>query len=97
MITTLKVLAYRYKVKPDARMAEKYEADALHDPRARTIWYDPGVGTRPENDIMHEVFESAKWQMDYSDKELPHQMLTALASVVCAVLHDNREFTRMFL
>ena len=49
---------------------------------------------RPENDFMHECFEALRWQLDI---EMKHPDLTALANGVCSVLHDNPEFTRMFL
>jgi len=44
---------------------------------------------------MHEVFESLKWQMEL--ESLDHDVLTALANGVCAVLRDNPEFTKLFL
>lgn len=49
---------------------------------------------RPENDLLHEVVEALRWQLDI---EMKHPDLTSLANGLCAVLHDNPELTRMFL
>jgi len=97
VIKKIKVLAYEYKVKQAERMAERFDADAQHDPVEGVIWFDSRLKNRPENDIMHEVFESIKWQLEYDKDKFSHQVLTAVSNMVCAVLRDNPEFTRMFL
>lgn len=95
MITHIKVMPYRYRVEFTPGLRTRSDAAALHDHETITILVDEALKHQhPENDIMHEVFESLKWQMDL---RLPHSVLSSLSTGVCTVLRDNPEFTRMFL
>jgi len=92
----LRVIAYEYAVTyEDNLTALSGDAVAEHQPFLGTIKLDSLCrGNRPENDIMHEAFESIKWQLEL---ELAHKDLTAMANAVCQVLRDNPQFTELFL
>jgi hypothetical protein len=91
----LRILAYIFDVFFREGIGTFSDDIAHMDPYKGEIEVDSLCrNNRPENDFMHEVFESLKWQLEI---DLRHKDLTALANGLCAVLHDNPEFTRMFL
>jgi hypothetical protein len=92
----LKVLAYKYDIfYEDNLTALSGDAVAEHQPFTGVIKVDSLCKqNRPENDIMHEVFESAKWQLE---TPWEHKDLTAISNLICQVLRDNPQFTYMFL
>jgi hypothetical protein len=89
----IKILAYVYKVIPVKGLTARVDGIAIHDPIALEIHTDPASETIRE-DLMHEVFESIKWQNELSVR---HSTLTSLANGVCAVLKDNPEFLKLFM
>jgi len=95
-LNPFKIMAYAYTVEFQQNIALNSDDVARHYSMEGRIVLDKLLEkNRPENDLMHEVFESLKWQMEL--ESLDHDVLTALANGVCAVLRDNPEFTKLFL
>jgi len=91
----LKIMAYVFDVLFRDGIGTFSDDIAHMDPYKGEIEVDSLCrNNRPENDFMHEAFEALRWQLDI---EMKHPDLTALANGVCSVLHDNPEFTRMFI
>ncbi len=98
MIKKLKILAHKYPVTVEKELISSHNSYAEHDPSAVVIRMD-SIATEhePEVHLMHEVFESLSWQLAMRDKPFDHDMLTAVANAMAAVLKDNPAFTKMFL
>ena len=95
MINKLKILAYDYAVRIREGLAIEHEALATNNSFTREITVDSiSAKHNPEAEIFHEIVEALNAELELN---MEHRVITALSSVLAAVLKDNPEFTWMFL
>ncbi len=92
-LSRIRILAFDYDIEYVPNLAIDADNIAEHIPgkRIRVDSYSARNGL--ESYLMHEVFESIKWQLAI---DLPHKDLEALSTAITVVLQDNPEFTKMF-